>query len=214
MHKAVRSRCEDRSTEAVVLVHQGLAILRLQLVWKRCSTRLRRQSGLCHDVGREPRAGSALRYHAPVPYRDGSLKAREFTFLCEDRILAALPPGLPPPERRVRWTMLQLHFGDARTHFELQPRMKQGVVEAGLHFEGPPDANAAWAELLAAHAADLLGELGPAWELEEWTASWRRLHRTFPFARLTPELAGEVSAELARAMATLHPLLVAGGGAP
>lgn len=159
-------------------------------------------------------AGSALRYHAPVPYRDGSLKAREFTFLCEDRILAALPPGLPPPERRVRWTMLQLHFGDARTHFELQPRMKQGVVEAGLHFEGPPDANAAWAELLAAHAADLLGELGPAWELEEWTASWRRLHRTFPFARLTPELAGEVSAELARAMAALHPLLVAGGGAP
>ena len=158
--------------------------------------------------------GSALRYHAPVPYRDGSLKAREFTFLCEDRILAALPPGLPPPERRVRWTMLQLHFGDARTHFELQPRMKQGVVEAGLHFEGPPDANAAWAELLAAHAADLLGELGPAWELEEWTASWRRLHRTFPFARLTPELAGEVSAELARAMATLHPLIVAGGGAP
>lgn len=164
--------------------------------------------------GHRHETGSALRYHAPVPYRDGSLKAREFTFLCEDRILAALPPGLPPPERRVRWTMLQLHFGDARTHFELQPRMKHGVVEAGLHFEGPPDANAAWAELLAAHAADLLGELGPAWELEEWTASWRRLHRTFPFARLTPELAGEVSAELARAMATLHPLIVAGGGAP
>lgn len=147
-----------------------------------------------------------------MPHRDGSLKAREFTHLCEDRILSALPPGLPPPEHRVRWTMLQLHFGDARTHFELQPQMRRGVVEAGLHFEGPPDANEAWAELLAAHAADLLGELGPAWELEEWTASWRRLHRTFPFARLTLELAGEVSAELTRAMAALHPLLE--GGVP
>lgn len=148
-----------------------------------------------------------------MPKRDGSLKAREFVFFCEDQILARLPPALPQPERRVRWTMLQFHFGDRNVHFELQPQMGRGVVEAGLHFEGPVEANDAWVELLAANAADLLGELGPAWELEEWTSTWRRLHRPFPFARLTVELANEVSGEVAHAMTVLHPLIEEGADA-
>ncbi len=148
-----------------------------------------------------------------MPKRDGSLKAREFVFFCEDQILARLPDTIPQPERRVRWTMLQFHFGDRNVHFELQPQMGRGVVEAGLHFEGPVEANDAWVELLAANAADLLGELGPAWELEEWTSTWRRLHRPFPFARLTVELANEVSGEVAHAMTVLHPLIEEGADA-
>ncbi len=148
-----------------------------------------------------------------MPKQDGSLKAREFVFFCEDQVLTRLPPAVPRPERHLRWTTLQFHFGDERVHFELQPQMGRGVVEVGLHFEGPVEANDAWVELLAAHAADLLGELGPAWELEEWTVSWRRLHRPFPFERLTAELAREVSGELVRAMTALHPLIEEGGGA-
>ena len=145
-----------------------------------------------------------------MPKRDGSLKAREFTFFCEDQILTRLPASVPQPERRVRWTMLQMHFGNEHVHFELQPQMGRGVVEAGLHFEGPLETNDAWVDLLAANASDLLGELGPDWELEEWTSTWRRLHRPFPFERLTVELAHEVSGEVARAMEVLHPLLEEG----
>ena len=145
-----------------------------------------------------------------MPKRDGSLKAREFTFFCEDQILTQLPPTIPQPERRVRWTMLQMHFGDEHVHFELQPQMGRGVVEAGLHFEGAVEANDAWVELLAANASDLLGELGPLWELEEWTSTWRRLHRPFPFERLTVELAHEVAGEVAHAMTVLHPIIEKG----
>ncbi len=145
-----------------------------------------------------------------MPKPDGSLKAREFVFFCEDQILTRLPSDFPAPERRVMWTTLQLHFGDERVHFELQPQMSRGVVEAGLHFEGPAETNDAWVELLAAHAGDILGELGPAWELEEWTASWRRLHRPFPFVRLTAELAHEVAGEVTSAMVALHPLVLEG----
>jgi hypothetical protein len=148
-----------------------------------------------------------------MPNRDGTLKAREFVYFCEDHILTQLPAAIPQPERRVRWTTLQLHFGNPGVHFELHPQMGRGVVEAGLHFEGPLEANDAWVELLAANAADLLGELGPVWELEEWTSTWRRLHRPFPFQRLTTELAHEVAGELARAMTVLHPLIEEGATA-
>ena len=145
-----------------------------------------------------------------MPKADGTLKAREFVFFCEDQILNRLPAGFPAPERRVMWTTLQLHFGDERVHFELQPQMGRALIEAGLHFEGPVETNDAWVELLADHAGDILSELGLKWELEEWTASWRRLHRPFPFDRLSTDLAHAVAAEVTAAMVVLHPLLVEG----
>jgi hypothetical protein len=105
------------------------------------------------------------------------------------------------------WTILQLHFGDPNVHFELQPQVSRGLVELGLHFEGPVEANDAWAARIAARAPSLAGELGPEWELEAWTASWRRLHRTWRTADLTEELAREVGAELAKAMRVLGPVI-------
>lgn len=142
-----------------------------------------------------------------MPNRDGSLKAREFVFFCEDYVLSHLPPGMPEPERRVMWTILQFHFGDPDVHFELQPQMGRGVVEMGLHFEGTPVANEAWVEAIGARAGHLLAELGPAWELEEWTASWRRLHRPYRFEKLTGALGREVGDELLKGMAVLAPVV-------
>lgn len=133
------------------------------------------------------------------------LKAREFLFLAEELALRALPAGIPPPQRRVMWTILQLSWGAPQFHVELQPQPARAIVELGLHFEGPPEANDARAALVAAHAAPLMAALGPAWELEHWTPSWRRLHRTFPFERLTRPLAEAVAAEMARAIPLLYP---------
>ena len=66
---------------------------------------------------------------------------------------------------------------------------------------------------LAERAADIQAALGPQWELEEWTASWRRLHRTFPFEHLTVDLAKEVAAELTRAITLLWPYALVGAPA-
>lgn len=137
------------------------------------------------------------------------LKAREFLFLCEELAMAALPAGFPAPERRVMWTILQLYWGSPAVHFELQPMVARGQVELGLHFEGSVEQNDACAAMVAARAPEVMAAVGPGWELEIWTPSWRRLHRVFPFERLTRPLADEVGASLAVALTTLQPLVVA-----
>jgi hypothetical protein len=143
--------------------------------------------------------------------RAGQMNAREFLFFCEDVAMAALPRGFPRPERRVMWTTLQLYYGDdPSVHFELQPHNGRGLVEVGLHFEGPVERNDPWAALVASHAAELMALLGPEWELEEWTQSWRRLHRTFRFEQLDADLGREVGAQFAHALQVLQPLVAEG----
>lgn len=149
-----------------------------------------------------------------MPTREGVLKAREFVFFCEDQALAALPADFPRPERKVMWTILQMHFGDPTAHFEIQPSMSRGLVELGLHFEGPVERNDVWAQRLAHRAPELMAALGPGWELEMWTVSWRRLHRVFPFTKLTTDLGREVAAELCKAIQVLGPILMDGATAP
>lgn len=145
-----------------------------------------------------------------MPKPNGTLKAREFLFACEDRAMAMLPATVPPPERRVMWTILQLHYGDPNVHFELQPQVARGQVELGLHFEGLAEKNEEWAQRIANLAAPIAGTLGPEWELEEWTASWRRLHRIFAFDRLTMDLAGEVASQYSLLITTLQPVVAEG----
>ncbi len=133
-----------------------------------------------------------------------ALKAREFLFYTEDQALAGLPADFPRPERRVMWTILQLHYGNPNVHFEVQPQVARGQVELGLHFEGRAEMNDVWALGLAERAAELRFALGDAWELEEWTVSWRRLHRVFHFDSLTAQLGREVAAEFTKLLLTLH----------
>lgn len=135
------------------------------------------------------------------------LQAREFLFLCEELAVASLEPGMTPPHRKVMWTILQMHYGEPAVHFELQPMPARSQIELGLHFEGQLEANERWARILAERAHELRCALGPGWELEDWTASWRRLHRVFRFDALTPALAEEVSEALALAVRVLGPLI-------
>lgn len=142
-----------------------------------------------------------------MPTRDGTLKVREFVFFCEDQALAGLPADFPALERRVMWTILQLNYGEPQNHFEINPSLGRRQVELGLHFEGAVEQNDAWALRLAERAGELMAALGPGWELEEWTASWRRLHRVFKFTKLTTDLGREVGAELCKALQVLGPTL-------
>lgn len=140
-----------------------------------------------------------------MPNKDGTLKAREFLFFCEDLALAELGSDFPTPQRNLMWTILQFHYGNPTVHFEVQPHVGRGQVELGLHFEGPVEFNDTYARAIADRAVELIGELGEGWELEEWTASWRRLHRVFRFEQLHTDLGRLVAGELAKVMRLLQP---------
>jgi hypothetical protein len=142
-----------------------------------------------------------------MPARDGTMQVREFLFFAEEMAMRALPPAVPAPERKVMWTILQLHYGDPNVHFELQPSPGRRQIELGLHFEGTPEANDAWAAALALRAPEFMAALGDEWELEEWTASWRRIHRVFRFERLNSELGHVVADELVKALTVLGPFV-------
>ena len=137
------------------------------------------------------------------------VKATEFVFACEDLAMRSLPAGLPRPERKLMWTTLQLHYGNPNAHFELQPQVSRGQVELGLHFEGRVEQNDVWAVGLAERACELMAALGDGWELEEWTSTWRRLHRVFRFDQLSAELSHEVGQQLGNAITVLQPFVAA-----
>ncbi len=120
-----------------------------------------------------------------------------------------LPAGFPRPERKMMWTMLQLHYGNPKAHFELQPLVSRGQVELGLHFEGPAEQNDLWAMGLSERAGELMAELGEGWDLEVWTSTWRRLHRVFRFEQLGTGLVEDVGMQLARALTVLQPFAAA-----
>lgn len=100
-----------------------------------------------------------------------------------------------------------MYYDDPKIHFELQPQSARRIIELGLHFESTADVNDAWAAALARRATELIAQLGPEWELEAWTQSWRRLHRTIPFEALTASLAREVASSFARLVLVLGPIV-------
>lgn len=138
------------------------------------------------------------------------LKARDFLFAAEDAAIAALPCP-PPPERRVMWTILQYHFGEAWLHYELHPQVSHRRVEVGLHFESSAEQSERAARVIAEAGPSLMASLGDGWELEEWTGSWRRLHRVLRFDALSDALAGEAAAAFSALIAETSPLLQSSG---
>jgi hypothetical protein len=128
--------------------------------------------------------------------------------LVEEQTLDALPKGLREAcTHRVRFVWLQVHFHTPKVHYEVCLTRKTERIEIGLHFEGPRDFSYRWAELIAPHMAEIQAQLGAQMELEEWTASWARLHETVPYDPLTPALAGEVADRLARLISVCQPIV-------
>jgi len=142
------------------------------------------------------------------------MQAREWLFYTEDLALAALPEAVPRFQRRVMWTILQFYFENPAIHFELQPQPSRGQIEVGLHFEASAEQNEAWAARVQRHACELQAALGPEWELEEWTASWRRLHRVYRFEQLTGQLGRDVAQEWARFITLTWPFALPNEPAP
>jgi len=105
------------------------------------------------------------------------------------------------------FTMVKLHYGNPKVHYEVWVQRKLGIVEVGMHFEAAPEDNARYLDAIMKRHSAVLASLGPEVEAERWTESWTRVHRTVPLTRLDEEMLFEVATCLSRMMAALQPLV-------
>lgn len=132
---------------------------------------------------------------------------REFLQRVREVALADLGDDFGPPTSRILFSSLQFHFGEPRRHYEVWPVRKTGRIEIGLHLEGPREWSRPLAAQLAAHADELRSVLGSGYELEDWTASWSRLHLTVPLDPLTDAVAEDLAARLAHLVRAVEPVI-------
>lgn len=135
------------------------------------------------------------------------MRPQEFLLAVRDRALAALPEEQRNFHARVMYASLQLHYGNPRMHYEVWLVRKTGRIEIGLHFEGEREENQQAAALLAERVHELRDGAGADIELEQWTASWTRLHVTLPLSALSEAACAETAARLASLIAATRPLL-------
>jgi len=137
-----------------------------------------------------------------------AMRVAEFMSLVQERALALLPEDLRSGvTSRVRSVWFQAWYHSPKVHYEVWLTRKTGRIEIGLHFEGQRDFSYRWAELMAGHAPEIFGRLGPDVEIEEWTPSWTRIHQTLPYGPLSEPLADEVSRRLSDMIDVLQPIV-------
>ena len=135
------------------------------------------------------------------------MRPHEFLLQVRELAEARLPADSPRFQGRLRFNLIQLYREDPRIHYEVWLQRKTGHIEVGLHFEADRERNYRWAEVLGRRVIELQVQLGPDVELEEWTRSWTRLHRTLLLRALDDELAREAADVLARFITVMEPIL-------
>ena len=135
-------------------------------------------------------------------------KTREFLGEAVELVRMQLPPEL----RDVQVigpaaSLVKLHYGDPKVHYEVWVRRRAASVEVGLHFEGPAETNSMFLEQLAGPYSDALVSLGPEVEPEQWTASWTRVHQELPLTTLDEDMLMVVSGRLSQMVRVLEPLV-------
>ncbi len=80
-------------------------------------------------------------------------------------------------------------------------------MEVGLHFEADPESNFGQLEMLSQRSKEILGALGPEFEIGEWDRGWTRAHETVPLEPLNDDFLVELSFKLSAMIRTLEPIL-------
>jgi len=158
------------------------------------------------------RRGGLTRYDRRMAKRravsaEPSLRIRDFLALVHDGVIARLGESLGGFDWRQRFGYVQYYRQSSAVHYEIWVQRKTARLEIGLHFEGEREANYAAAEALAIRAPDVQARIGPEYELEEWTAQWTRLHRSFAAPALTPQLADDAARHAVALMQGMEPIL-------
>ncbi len=153
-----------------------------------------------------------------------SMTIREFLALVDDGVRGGLGKQYAAFESRQRFGYVQYaraepgrgspFEGGARRatqagwmHYEIWVQRKTQRLEIGLHFEGDRERSYAAAGLLAERAIDIAAAVGPEYELEEWTAAWTRLHRSFAAPVLSAELAADAASNACQLIRGMEPVL-------
>jgi len=143
------------------------------------------------------------------------MRMRDFLALVQERLGPLMPPELRPFQARIRFSLLQIYYWRPSIHYEVWPQRKMGRIEVGLHFEGEGEESYRWAAVLAERMPQVQAAASGELELEEWTPTWTRLHRSLPLGdpstgsgqALDEALAQEVAQSLATLIRTTQPIL-------
>jgi hypothetical protein len=136
-----------------------------------------------------------------------SMRIRDFLAMVHEGVVGGLGRDFAGFDWRQRFGYVQYYRSSPAVHYEIWVQRKTARLEIGLHFEGARDDNYAAAEALALRAPDVQASVGPEYELEEWTAQWTRLHRSFPAPSLTPELAADAAGRAVSLIRGMEPIL-------
>jgi hypothetical protein len=113
------------------------------------------------------------------------------------------------PEWRQRFGFLQASFGQPGLHHEVWLQRPRRQVEVGLHFEADAELNGWLLRRFAAEMPAVWAALGPAFELEQWTSTWGRIHAYLPFGVMDEALVRRSAGCLVDCIADLQPRLEA-----
>ncbi len=118
-----------------------------------------------------------------------------------------LPRSLRGFDARSFFSIVKLSYKQPRVHYEVWVRGKERLVEIGLHFEADKATNDALRAYFDSRAPEVLNELGPRVEIEQWTNSWSRVHEVVPYRELDEALVEQLAEKLARMMTVLQPMV-------
>ena len=135
-----------------------------------------------------------------------TLKTREFLGEAVELVRMQLPPDLRDLEViGPVGSLVKLHYGDPKLHYEVWVRRRAGAVEVGLHFESTAETNSHYLNGLTDLHDTVVAPLGPEIEAGGWAASWTRVHRSFAFSSLDEDLLMIVSGCLSQMIRLMEP---------
>jgi hypothetical protein len=135
------------------------------------------------------------------------MRVNEFLRLVARDTQTRLPPRWRGFHTRTRFTLVQVYYAKRTLHYEVWVRGKERLIEIGLHFESDRETNTALLEYFSARAFEIKEALGEAVEVEQWTASWTRVHQLMPYEKLDEATAQVTAQRLAQMIEILQPML-------
>ena len=139
-----------------------------------------------------------------------SLSYRNFLKTLPEVIIPQLSPPLQGIKVRQPWRwLLQLHYGEARLHYEVSRPRSQTGLELGFHCEARDrDLNRFLLIGYRKHLFEIKDVLGESIEAEMWDRGWTKIYEVYPEAELTAEYQAAVGERMAEIIACLHPIYV------
>ena len=130
----------------------------------------------------------------------------EFMKRVVDDLRVALPAQYQGFESRFMGGLVKMFYGNQHVHYEVALR-STGFVEIGLHFEDEKATNDHLLRHFSQCALDVISQLGPQVEIEQWTKTWGRVHQTVSFSTPNERLLALVVERMAAMITVLQPML-------